>query len=295
MEIRQLRYFIAIAETGSFSEASRRCFLSQSAISQQIKMLEEEFDTILFQRTPHKVVLTDSGQMLVSMARTILSNVDNCMERMGDANKELSGDLSIGMTFSMEAYLRKFVMKFMKLYPKVRLKIYYKTIAELIRMLRCGELDMAFSIIVDGEIDWVDSIPILQYQLCAVMRDTHPLHNRVEVSFADLAKQKMILPEVGMADLNAIEKYLDNNAGKMNVRAIINDSCAILNLLKRTNYVSVLAEDVVEGIDELIALPIRELREPVTSYVHTVKNSYVKKSAKVFIEMVKSNKGFECF
>lgn len=287
MEIRQLRYFCAIAECRSFSEASRRCYLSQSAISQQIKLLEEELDTVLFVRTPHKVLLTEGGKVLLPMARDLVKSVDMCKERMSDVNKMLCGELNIGMTFSMESYLRRFVIMFMKLYPKVQLNIYYKTIPELIKLLRNGDLDMAFSIIVSGEVDWVDSVPILEYRHCAVMRDTHPLHDRPEISFADLAKQNIVLPEAGIADLNAIEKYLKPDAGKMNVRATINDTCAILNLLKRTNYISVLTENVVEGIDELIALPISELREPIISYAHTVKGVYVKKSARVFLDMIK--------
>lgn len=287
MEIRQLTYFVAIAEVGSFTEASRRCFLSQSAISQQIKVLEDELGTTLFVRTPHKVLLTESGEMLLPLARRVIECAEDCKERMADVNKMLCGELSIGMTYSMESYLRKYVIKFMAMYPKVKLNVYYKTIAELMKMLRHSELDLLFSIMVGDETEWVKSVPVLQYRHCAVMRDTHPLHDREELSFKDLSKQKIILPEAGMGDLNAIEKYLKQDTGELQIRATINDPCAILNLLKRTSCVSILPEMVVEGIDELVALPIKELRNPVTSYAHTLKNSYVKKSAKAFVNLVK--------
>lgn len=288
MEIRQLRYFIAIAETNSFSEASRRCFLSQSAISQQIKVLEDELGTTLFVRTSHKVAITESGKMLLPLARKVIESVEDCKERMGDINKMLCGELNIGMTFSMESYLRKYVVKFMAIYPKVRLNLYYKTIDELIKMLRDGDLDLAFSIMVEGEKEWLKSVPVLQYRHCAVMRDTHPLHDRECLNFSDLANQNIILPEAGLRDVNAIEKYLKRDTGGLNIRATINDPCAILNLLKRTKYVSILPEMMAEGIDELVALPIDELSNPVTSCVHTLKNAYVKKSAKEFIRIVKN-------
>lgn len=287
MEIRQLKYFVAIADTQSFSEASRRCFLSQSAISQQIKVLEDELGTSLFVRTPHKVSMTESGKLLLPLAKKAIESMDYCKERMADINKMLCGELNIGMTYSLESYLRQYVIRFMAMFPKVRLNIYYKTIAELIKMLREGELDLAFSIIVEGEKDWVCSEPVLRYRHCAVMRDTHALSDRDEVSFADLEKQSLIIPEAGMRDTNAIEKYLKQDTGGMRIKAAINDPCAILNLLKRTSCVSILPELVVEGIDELVALPIKELPDPVTSYVHTLKNGYQKKSVKTFIDLVK--------
>lgn len=286
MEYRQLRYFIAIAETRSFSEASRRCFLSQSAISQQIKALEDELDTTLFVRTPHKVMLTESGKMLLPLATKAIESMNFCVDRMADMNKMMCGELNIAMTFSLESYLRQYIIRFMAMYPKVKLNIYYKTIEELIEMLREGELDLAFSIMVEGQDEWISSVPVLKYRHCAVMRDTHALHDKLEVSFADLAKQNLILPEAGMRDSNAVEKYLKKDTGGLRIKAAINDPCAILNLLKRTNCVSILPELVVDGIDELVALPITELKSPVVSYVHKVRNSYEKKSAKEFVKLV---------
>lgn len=286
MEIRQLRYFINIAETNSFSEASKRCYLSQSAISQQIKALEDELGTVLFVRTSHKVTITESGAMLLPLARKVIESVDDCKERMADINRMLCGELNVGMTFSMESYLRRYVIKFMTIYPRVKLNIYYKTIDELRTMLKDGELDIAFSIKVENEGDWVKSVPVLQYRHCAVMRDTHPLHDKEVLQFDDLAKQNIIIPEAGLRDVNAIEKYLKKDTGGLNIRAAINDPCAILNLLKRTKFVSILPEMMAEGIDELIALPIKELSEPVTSYAHTLRNVYVKKSAKEFLNIV---------
>lgn len=287
MEIRQLKYFVSIAETGSFSEASRQCYLSQPAISQQIRALEEELNTTLFTRTPHKVLLTDCGSALLPKAKSMLKMAEECVSSVNNHNKMLCGELNVGLTGSAESYVRPAVMSFFKKYPKVRLNILYKTIPELINLLRDGKLDLAISIIVKGEEDWVESVPLIKYRHCAVMRDTHPLADRHEVSFRDLAKQKLILPEFGQKDMNAIERFLNRNAGELNVQAVINDACALLNLLKRTNCVSILPEQIIEGIDELVAVQIEELRTPVVNYVHTLKNAYSKKSAEAFIRELK--------
>lgn len=287
MELRQLKYFAVIAETGGFTEASRRCYLSQSAISQQIKNLEEELNTTLFVRTPHKVMLTESGEMLLPLARKILKSVDDCNVLMNDIHGMLCGELSIGLTASFEPYIRKAVVQFIRKYPKVHLHLYYKTIPELITMLRASELDMAFSIKVRGEEDWVDSVAIAKYRLCAIMRKTHPLADRDILTLKALAAQPLILPEEPLGDKSAIAHILEKSATELSIRATINDSCAILNQLKISNCISILSENSIDGMDELCAIPILEFLDPFTSYVHTQKNAYRKKAVDAFLKEIK--------
>lgn len=289
MELRQLKYFVVIAETGSFSEASRRCFLTQSAISQQIKNLEDELKTVLFVRSSHKVHLTESGEMLLPLARNVLARVDDCKDRMAEVNGMLCGDLSIGLTYSFEPYIRKAVALFIRKYPKVRLRLYYKTIPEMIKMLRAGELDMAFSIIVEGEEDWVVSEPVAKFRFCAIMRDTHPLANRELLTFQDLVRQPIILPEESWGAKNAIVRFLSKSATELDVRATINDPCAILNQLKISNCICILSEHSVDGVDELRAIPVQELSKPFTTYMHTLKNGYRKKAVDAFFSIFKES------
>ena len=82
MEIRQLKYFLELAETLNFSEASRELFITQSTLSQQILNLERELDQQLFIRNSHEVVLTEAGHLLVSMAHESIHAVDNCLQQM---------------------------------------------------------------------------------------------------------------------------------------------------------------------------------------------------------------------
>lgn len=286
MEIRQLKYFVDIAECGSFTRSARKFYLSQSAISQQIKALEDEFHTSLFIRTPHKVEITASGQMLLPLARQVLQSACECVECMSDIDHLLSGQLNIGLTSSLEPYVRKAMIHFMKLHPQVHLNIYYKTIPELITMLRNGSLDIAFSIKVEGEEDWVESIPVLDYRICAIMRDTHPLANRTMLSFADLKQYSMVLPEQAVRNLNAIENYLSSEADSLRVRAVVNDLSAILNLLHSTSLISILSEQSAKGDDELKAIPLKELQEPITNYAHQTKIGHKKRSATEFLRLL---------
>lgn len=286
MEIRQLRYFVAIADSGSFSEASRRCFLSQSAISQQIKLLEEEFKTTLFNRTSHSVSLTECGERLLPLARQILRDINQCQDQMVDIGTKLSGTLNIGCTFSLEPYIRRAATLFIKLHPNVQLNLHFETIANMITTLRSGNLDMAFSMIVEGETDWVISEPISQYKLSAIMSDTHPLSQHKSVSINDLRQYGIILPEEGINGSNAIQEYLCEEAAGLSIRATVNNPSTLLHMLKQTRCISILSEWQTKGDAELRAIPIDEISDPITTYVHTLKGSYCKRSAQAFLKIL---------
>lgn len=288
MEIRQLKYFVGVAEAGSISEASRRFYLSQSAISQQIKALEDELSTTLFIRTSHHLSLTESGEMLLPLARQVVRSVNDCTERMADLNDMLCGDLSVGLTFSLEPYVRPAVVRFLKAFPKVRLNVFYKTIPELHDMLHARKVDVILCVDA-GEIadDSVTAEPVMDYKLCAIMRDTHPLASRPSLNFQDMALQHFVLPEPGIRDRNAVEHYLHAVTGNVDVRAIINDPNALLNLVHSTNYISILTEAVINGRQGLCAVPVDELSTPVTAYAETLRNAYMKRSARTFVQMLR--------
>lgn len=287
MELRQLKYFIGIAETGSFSEASRRFYLSQSAISQQIKLLEEELGTMLFERTSHKVQLTESGEMLLPLARNVLQGVSNCHERLADLKGMLCGELTIGMTYSFDSMARPAIATFLKLYPKVRLNLFYKNIPELMQMLRQGQLDVAFSVSDNNNDEQVVSEQVASYRLCAIMRSTHPLADRKQLSFQDMENQSFILPEPGIRDRNAVEQYLSSAAENLSVRAIVNDPHSIMSLLSQTNFISILSEQEVLSYPYLRAVEIKELADPVPVYAHFQKNGYQKQSTKMLMKLLK--------
>lgn len=288
MEIRQLKYFVGVAEAGSISEASRRFYLSQSAISQQIKALEDELATTLFIRTSHHLSLTESGEMLLPLARQVVRSVNDCAERMADLNDMLCGDLTVGLTFSLEPYVRPAVVRFLKAFPKVRLNVFYKSIPELRNMLFAHQVDMVLSVDRgDTTDDTIVAEPVLDYKLCAIMRDTHPLASRPVLTFQEMALQHFVLPEVGIRDRNAVESYLHAETGRVDVRAIVNDPNALLNLVHSTNYISILSEAVINGRQGLCAVPVEELSAPVTTYVQTLRSAYMKRSAQTFVQMLR--------
>ncbi len=292
MEIRQLKYFVGIAESGNFSDTSKRFFVSQSAISQQIKALEEELGVQLFTRSTHKVALTENGNLLLPLARNVLRSVEACTDQISDIKGLLCGELNVGLTYSLEPYVREAMLCFMKKHPKVQINILYKSLPELTNKLSNHELDVMFSMIPSCPLDKIESVPLLEYKLYAIMRKEHPLAKRSSLSFTDLQNQPLILPEKGIRDRNAIETYIHKDTGKLCVHSLVNDANAILNIIQEADYISILAEHSIANRPNLCAIPISDLSEPLKVYAHFNTEVQKKRSAEIFVKMFRETSAY---
>lgn len=290
MDIRQLQYFVGIAETGHFSDASKMLFVTQSAVSQQIKALEEELGTQLFVRQSHNVVLTESGRELLPLAKKVLRGITECHDRISDLKGLLCGKLNIGLTYSLEPYIRETMLDFMKRYPKVKINAYYKCLSDLLPMLKDHEIDILFSMMPTSPHEFTDSIPLTEYRLAAIMRKTHPLAKKELLHFSDLMPHKLILPEKGLRDRNAIESFIHAETGELNVVSLINDVNAIMNILQESNYISILTEHTIKNYPMLCSIPIDELSKPIQIYAHFNNTIQRKHSADVFVEMLQQTR-----
>lgn len=286
MDIRQLQYFVGIAETGRFSEASKMLFVTQSAVSQQIKLLEEELGTQLFVRQAHSVMLTESGKELFPLAKNVLNGMEECRNRILNLKGLTCGTLNIGLTFSLEPYIRETMLAFMTRYPKVKVNAYYKSLSDLLCMLKNHEIDIMFSMMPTSPHEFVTSTPLLEYRLAAIMRKSHPLARKNTLRFADFLPHKLILPEKGLRDRNAIESFVHTKTGDLNVVSLINDVNAIMNILQESNYISILTEHTIKNNPMLCSIEIEELNKPIQIYAHTNNNTLRKHSADVFIELL---------
>lgn len=287
-----MQYFVGIAETGRFSEASRRFFVTQSAVSQQIKLLEDELDTQLFVRHSHSATLTESGQALLPLAKKVLNGIVECRESIANLKGLLSGTLNIGLTFSLEPYIRETMLTFMMHHPKVKVNAYYKSLSDLLSMLREGEIDIMFSMMPTSPHEFATSVPLLTYRLAAIMRRSHPLASRKELNFVDFVPHKLILPEKGLRDRNAIESFIHADTGDLNVVGLINDVHALMNILQESNYISILTESVIRNNSALCSVPIAELSQPLQIYAHFNNKMLYKHSAHVFVEMLQQSRAF---
>ena len=153
MEIHQLRYFLAIAEGGSFTAAAKRCNVTQPSMSQQIRRLEGQLGLKLFDRLPKGAVLTEGGRWLLPRARRILSEVDDMAVSLADDLDIGKGHLVVGCIPTMAPYLLPaMVPRFLRSYPECELTLVEDLTDRLVAMLIDHSIDMAIlSTPIDNE------------------------------------------------------------------------------------------------------------------------------------------------
>lgn len=287
MELRQLKYFVRIAETLNFSEASRTLYVTQSTLSQQIKSLEEELGSLLFQRDSHSVTLTESGQMLLPLARQTLMDASSCKEQIKDLQEMLTGELNIGVTYSFSPILTETVKNFMKEYPGVKLNIQYKNMEELMGLLRRREVDFVLSFKSNRPYDEIESHNLFEDKLSVIMRKDHALASKSSISIGDLTKHRLAFPAKGLQARNAIEKYIDLEASRLNVCLEINEANILLDIVQHNNVFTILSEATIRGREMLKAIPLDIPDNQMQGCIHTLKRVYRKRSAEAFVKMLR--------
>lgn len=291
MELRQLKYFVALARELSFSKAAGKLYITQGTLSQQIRQLEEELGSELFERTSHSVALTEAGAELLPLAQKTLEDSQNCQLRMNDLRKGLSGTLNIGVTHSFAGLLTGTLRNFLKEYKGVKLNIIYKTATELHDLLRAGELDLIVAFKPAVAYEGITSVPIFQSELAAVMRADHPLSDRKTVTMSDISRQGLVLPGSGLQARKAFERFIDVDTSDLDVRIELNEPNIIMDIVAHSNLVAIMSTLAIHYNKSLIAKPIEGIQRTMIGCVHYLTTSYRKRSATVFTEMLLDESG----
>lgn len=286
MEIRQLKYFLKVAETLNFSEASRQLYITQSTLSQQVSHLEKEIGLPLFERNSHEVHLTEVGRELLPYAQKAIWATDSCSDHIEDLKKMLTGELNIGVTYSFSTIMSDTVIEFLKSYPGVKLNISYKTMEELMNDLKHRELDfvLAFRPLTNDKD--IDSRVIFGNRLAAIVKNNHQLAGQKSVRLADLTRYDFVLPSRGLQARNAFDKIIENKDLDYKIKVEVNNVDIIFKIVRRTNYVTILGESTVLHEDELTSVPIEEFDNHMEGCIHMLKGTYVKNSSQEFIKML---------
>lgn len=285
MELRQLRYFVKVAETLNFSEAAKALYVTQSTLSQQIKQLEEELGEPLLIRSSHSVSLTEAGQTILSNAKQAIYEAGLCKERINELNIMGAGTLNIGVTYSFSPILTETILTFMKIYPKIKLKIFYRPMNELMAMLSERTVDFALAFKPSKEVAGIESHTLFQNYLSAIAGTHHPLAKYDKVTLSDLAKYDLALPSKGLQARNAFDEITTPQT-KLNIKIELNEVNILLKLVRQSMLVSVLAEASIHNERDVKAIPIDVPNNEMTGCVHLLRDAYRKKSMLEFIKML---------
>lgn len=286
MELRQLKYFVKVAETLNFSEAARSLYVTQSTLSQQIKQLEQDLDTQLLIRTSHSVALTEAGDELLPYARRTIQDAELCAARIVDLKNALGGTLNIGVTYSFSPILTETLVSFMKQYPKVKLNIFYRPMAELMDMLRCREVDFALAFKPSQPMPDVVSHILFQTYIAAIVGQSHPLASKDRISLSELSAHDLALPAKGLQARNALEHILSKYPCDLKIRIELNEVNILLKLIRQNRLATVLAEATIHNETGVKAIPLDIPDNEMAGCVHTLKNTYHKRSMQEFIRLL---------
>ncbi|MCX7630924.1 MAG: LysR substrate-binding domain-containing protein [Geminicoccaceae bacterium] len=197
VSLRDLSYLVAVAETGQFGEAARRCHVSQPTLSMQLKKLEERFGAALFERGPRGAVPTPLGERVIAQAKIVLREVARLEELARGDGDPFAGPLRLGVIPTSGPYLLPLVLPGLKqAYPRLRLVLREATTARLLVQLAQGELDAAIlSPPFDGR--GLASAPIGREAIVVALPPGHPLAARARLEPRELAGEPLILLEDG--------------------------------------------------------------------------------------------------
>ncbi len=194
--LKQLRAFCAVARTGKMTHAADELFLSQSAISLQVKALEEDLNIVLFERRGPRIQLTPDGRKLLDMARPLVEGMDGLGERF---DREVRGDLESGKLViaagesTIMYILPKLVSAFRDHHPKIHVQLRNVTGRDGLAMIREDEVDFAIGSMLDVPSD-ISYGPMYSFDPALIMPLGHELADKKHIQLKDIAPFGLILP-----------------------------------------------------------------------------------------------------
>lgn len=290
MELRQLKYFIKTAETLNFSEAAKILCINQSTLSQQIRQLEEEMKTSLFQRNSHNVILTEAGEELLPLALKTLYTSETCLERMNDQQQLLTGTLKIGVTFTFSPILTETLLEFIRKYPQIKLIIHYKPMEELMNMLERHEVDFVLAFKSTKRYQNVESHVLFNNRLAAIVNEYHPLAQKKKVTLTEIEKYEIALPTLGLQARNVFDIATSHYCPHLKIRLELNEVNILLRIVKRSKMITMLSEATIYNEKGLKAIPLDVPENNMDGCIHMLKDVYLKHSIQLFIHLLSESK-----
>jgi DNA-binding transcriptional LysR family regulator len=207
VDLRQLEILQAIAETGSFTACGRKLHVSQSAISRQILLLEEELGEPLFLRVGRQVRMTPAAESLVQLGKRVFLDVRDTVGAITDRTRDLRGTLRLAGGMTVCLYVFPPLLKHLRrVHPSLDVRLMVATASRSVQEIRAGRVDAGLLTLPMDDADMI-TVPVLREELLLVTTPTHPLARRRKVAPRDLAGLPFILFEMGSATRKVIDNF----------------------------------------------------------------------------------------
>lgn len=258
MELRHLRYFDAVAETLNFTRAAERLHVTQSTLSHQIKQLEEEIGTALFDRSAKRVRLTEAGEILRSHMTPALEQIDLGLKALRSPGEAITGSIRLGTTPSFNTQMvPQCVATLLKSYPGIQVTVEELSAGQILKRLRSGHLDMAVSYPPgEGSDLWFE--PLYNEELRLIVGVGHPLARRRRVRMAELHNVRMVLLPGTFLTRKLLDDCFAAAAARPVVAAQLNSVAPMIELIRQTDLAGIIPESAVAQSAELRVIPLED-------------------------------------
>ncbi len=290
MELRNLNTFLKVAELCHFTKAAESLGYVQSTVTAQIQQLEAEIGEPLFERFGKKVMLTSVGQDLLIYANQISDLCEQAV-LVGNKTGRIRGRLRIGVVESLyTARLSNIVSKYNKSYPYVKLSIHIATGAELIGMINKNELDIIYVLEQQFSSSELKCVNASLEEIVFVGSKTNELTNKSNIRLCDIIRQDLVMPEKDSIYRKMLEGLLFQEGLEVNPVIEINNTSAIISLLKDFDGVTFLPRYVVENSEHGKHLAILDVsikgEIEFSSQLIYHKDKWVTEAMKAFLDML---------
>jgi DNA-binding transcriptional LysR family regulator len=265
MELRQLETLVAVAEEGSFTRAARRLNVVQSAVSATIRTLERELDSALFERTTHRVALTDAGAALLPEARRTLAAAAAAREAVDHVRGGVRGTVTLG-TMQAQAMrtstLAELIATFRAEHPDVEVRLRQAGSVEMAAAVRDGSLDLALVGIARGGPAGVTLVPLSEEPMQLVSGSEHPRARRRSVQLGALVDEPFAELPRGWGTTIAVDAAFAAAGLRRTVAYEINDAATVFDFVRHGLAVAILPPSFLDDATGIAFTPIRP-RAPV--------------------------------
>jgi LysR family transcriptional regulator, cyn operon transcriptional activator len=256
MELRHLRYFVALADCLNFTRAAERVHVTQSTLSHQVRQLENELGHDLFDRLGKRVVLTESGESFLGYASKALREVDQGLGELMRAPDELSGEVRIGATHTFNiGFVPECLAAFMEKYPTVKVTVEELSADSIRQKLIEGTLDVGIAYEPSDRSQlWFE--PLYTEEMVLVVSSQHAWAQRKRVRMVELHRQRMVLLPRVFATRTMLDDCFKSCGAEPVVAAEMNTIAPMIGLVARTQLAAIVSSHAIPARDDVRVIPL---------------------------------------
>ena len=290
-QLKQLRAFCAVAKSGKMTDAAEELYLSQPAISLQVRALERELDTVLFERHGPRINLTREGQELYEMAQPLVESLETLNARF---NRRMRGDLDSGEVViaagesTIIYLLPRLVQHFRTRYPNIHVQLKNVTGRDGLAMIRDDDVDFAIGSMLDVPSD-IDYQPIYYYEPALILPLSHDLADYDDVKIEDISPYGLILPPRRLTTWRMVDRVFQQHQVPFNVTLEVGGWEVIKRYVELDFGVSIVTGICLRNDDKLVAKNMSAYF-PKRSYGTVMRRGkFLSPQAKAFLEVTEES------